>query len=1501
MAIALRELIVKAKGVGVKETTKSVDGLGRASDSTQDRLNKANVSAKNTTASFAKMSQGLGGLVHVYATVAANVFALGAAFDVLKRSADLKILESAGLSLSAHLGTNLENVAMKLKDVTQGTLGFKEAMQQANIALAGGIDTKGLEELTAVATKAAAMTGRSVPDAVNRLTQAVIKAEPELVDEFGIILRVQEATDDYAKSIGKTAKELTTAQRSQAILNQVLERGGKITAGIKLEDTVNAFTRLETAVIEFGQSIVKVISGPAESLASVLSNNVSLIGAGFLWVISILSKQLFPLLQNYSQNIVNASSETIAALNNELVVRRRVSDELREQQVILEFTAKKRADLASKTIAGVSSGYQSLMTKTTKSGGDFVANMGALLASETSKLGKAAAKLTEDFKNDSATSFDFLGRRISRSQAAAITELRHGYIKLGSDINGSLDISSATARTIANIRLIKAEAMSLGTEFKIAMVEAFTFGSSSGFIASIKDFKFISKYFTNGTGAAQKFKGVMSGLTSVFGGLISSVFKMIPWVSRLVVVWDILSSIFGPLVTKLGIFSKELEENEKRISKLTETIESNAKVQKLLLVNLKEVPKTMEDAGINAKRLSGGFADIESTSKSFIEVLDNAEQGTTVDNFFEAIWDGIYGLDSEMEKVVNQFEQFAIQSNDLYGTIPKIVREMNGLSNEIGITIKNSALLHEMSQNFKLVNGQVILTTASIKALASAMDNLDIPASEIKDIHNQIAEKVSLAKKGTDSYSSALQNLSDVTKEMNEDYNELLNSFSETTPFSKMASQLNKVQESLEAAGATITAKKISKTKELANRLMPGRLNIDKMLGNSENKDVNNQLKMENDIIEKNLFLKSMGIKTTMDLQKAIQGMQEKEAAYITTKSKQSQQEAELAKIRADSSLTTIDKIEKEFEALELLDDLKVKTFNAEIARDQMLVDMKLKSEDADAKRVGRAEQTALNAKKAAFKKEQEAEVLARGTKELKTLEALSKLSKEYWENRISSLEKFKSLKLDDLDPKQELVYLKQQKALTIQIANEQRVRSLSNIGFLEQKLKLEQNIEEQERITRKIADERLSMFEQEIELLNSLMKLEDERIDKALKGTNVSSVFTDKGMKALGDSLAKEAREFDKQILSVGERFRDGMLNGMDAAIDSFAESFDKWVTGEGNLSTVFADMGLSMLDAIREQSIGLMTDSLKSIGRQMLGNLIPGSGSLFQTKEEQMLDYNRQQTDYLAIIAGRSGGIFGSMGGGNPVKGILNMVDQQGVKAVDALDDSAFDLNGSIMGVDDVMDSGGKMFDQSFGVFGEIFQKGSIGVANGINALTASLSSGGGGGGFLGSLLQIGASMFMGSYFSPNLGSAMTGMVSSTSGVTSTSSGAISGASAIPNLAVAATGGVTGPKSTVPLRTYADGGIARSPQLSLYGEAGPEAFVPLPDGRTIPVTMDGSSGSTINNVSVVVNVDNNGKAEDDRSTADKNSEAQIFGNLIKVAVVEEIAKQKRPGGMLY
>jgi len=106
-------------------------------------------------------------------------------------------------------------------------------------------------------------------------------------------------------------------------------------------------------------------------------------------------------------------------------------------------------------------------------------------------------------------------------------------------------------------------------------------------------------------------------------------------------------------------------------------------------------------------------------------------------------------------------------------------------------------------------------------------------------------------------------------------------------------------------------------------------------------------------------------------------------------------------------------------------------------------------------------------------------------------------------------------------------------------------------------------------------------------------------------------------------------------------------------------------------------------------------------------------------------------------------------------------------------------------------------------------------------------------------------------------------------------------------------ANGGIMTGDGPMPLKTYARGGIANSPQLAMFGEGSmPEAYVPLPDGRRIPVAMQGGGGG---GTSVVVNVDAKGT-----STQGNSGQGEQLGRAISQAVQAELVKQRRPGGLL-
>jgi len=96
-------------------------------------------------------------------------------------------------------------------------------------------------------------------------------------------------------------------------------------------------------------------------------------------------------------------------------------------------------------------------------------------------------------------------------------------------------------------------------------------------------------------------------------------------------------------------------------------------------------------------------------------------------------------------------------------------------------------------------------------------------------------------------------------------------------------------------------------------------------------------------------------------------------------------------------------------------------------------------------------------------------------------------------------------------------------------------------------------------------------------------------------------------------------------------------------------------------------------------------------------------------------------------------------------------------------------------------------------------------------------------------------------------------------------------------------ANGGIMTSAGSLPLNTYANGGVANRPQLALFGEGKtPEAYVPLPDGRNIPVKMQGGGGGS----NVVVNVVNN--AGNAKATAQERQDSN--GQRIIDVVIEQV-----------
>ncbi len=259
-----------------KKTTKSGDKF-------QKGLKGVGEQSANASKNFSKFSAGMGGFVGVYAALAAQLFAVSAAFNFLKRAGDLEALKAGQMAYASSTGTAMRSLAKDIQEATRNQVTFQDAAQAGAIGAAAGLSADQLNRLGVAAADASQILGRDVTDSFNRLVRGVTKAEPELLDELGIILRLKDATQEYADSLNLDVNSLTQFQKSQAVVNNVLGQSeAKYSRILELVgNSPNEFSQLGVAFDEVQNSIKEIVSGLAGPLATVLKDTPLLAGAAF--------------------------------------------------------------------------------------------------------------------------------------------------------------------------------------------------------------------------------------------------------------------------------------------------------------------------------------------------------------------------------------------------------------------------------------------------------------------------------------------------------------------------------------------------------------------------------------------------------------------------------------------------------------------------------------------------------------------------------------------------------------------------------------------------------------------------------------------------------------------------------------------------------------------------------------------------------------------------------------------------------------------------------------------------------------------------------------------------------------------------------------------------------------------------------------------------------------------------------------------------------------------
>ena len=325
--------------------SKKADKAAQSTDTLTQSRNRYNKGEKgvagataNSTKAFSKMQQSMmggGGLVPAYATLAANVFALSAAFGVLRRAAQVEQLEEGLRRMGAQSGLAMETLSRGLQQATGNALTLEEAMRSTAMITSAGLDPSMIEQFGVAAKTAALALGRNTQDSLERFTRGVTKLEPELLDELGIFVKLDEAYEQYAIALGKNVNQLTSFEKRQAFANATLDEATKKFGALSDIDA-NPFDQLAAAFADLSKSFIRIISSPVAGFVQMLADSTGmLIGVTTLFA-STISTQLLGSFKDYADKAQMASEIQLkmAASNTEMM------DSLkRHSKTIPELTA----------------------------------------------------------------------------------------------------------------------------------------------------------------------------------------------------------------------------------------------------------------------------------------------------------------------------------------------------------------------------------------------------------------------------------------------------------------------------------------------------------------------------------------------------------------------------------------------------------------------------------------------------------------------------------------------------------------------------------------------------------------------------------------------------------------------------------------------------------------------------------------------------------------------------------------------------------------------------------------------------------------------------------------------------------------------------------------------------------------------------------------------------------------------------------------------------------
>lgn len=239
----------------------------------------------------ASLSSVIGTAAMVAGAIAGVSVAIKEVIEAAKEGAAFQRMEEASASLARSLDADMSDILDALREASLGMVSDFDLMQAASRAMMLGVsaDSEELAQLMEVAALRGRAMGISTTQAFNDIVTGIGRASPMILDNLGIVVDAEGKYQAYAEAVGKTAEELTKAEKTQALLNGVLESSKGLleeTGGLTL-DNAGKWEQMSAAQKNYfdlvKSDIADATSWWAEYWAAVFNKQANLKEARDLW------------------------------------------------------------------------------------------------------------------------------------------------------------------------------------------------------------------------------------------------------------------------------------------------------------------------------------------------------------------------------------------------------------------------------------------------------------------------------------------------------------------------------------------------------------------------------------------------------------------------------------------------------------------------------------------------------------------------------------------------------------------------------------------------------------------------------------------------------------------------------------------------------------------------------------------------------------------------------------------------------------------------------------------------------------------------------------------------------------------------------------------------------------------------------------------------------------------------------------------------------------------